>query len=279
MSATTWRIINTGSLDPFSNMAFDEAILRGYEIYNSPPTLRIYGWQPSGISIGYAQDADEVLDLGRCKDESISIVRRITGGGIILHGDELTYSLVSSKEDLGISAHISSSYKIVASFLMEFYKTLGIDADFACDVSSSNELGAPSVLCFAGREKYDIVVRGKKIGGSAQKRLKHVIFQHGSIPLKLQTERATQFLHNSADAELAGIVTCLEELLDRPLDPTILSEMLVDAFKRSFKVDAVRGFLSEQERDIFTQLKEVKYSSDDWNLNRIDKFREKIVCV
>lgn len=279
MRLATWRIIDMGPLDPVSNMAFDEAILRGYELYNSPPTLRIYGWQPAGISIGYSQDPDQMLDMTRCRRDSMPVVRRITGGGMIVHADEITYSFVASKADLGLSAHVASSYKIVAQFLMKFYKTLGIDADFAHDAASKDTLGAPTALCFAGREKYDIVVSGKKIGGSAQKRIKDVIFQHGSIPLYLDIKKSEHFLRNSCDAACEDSVTSLEKILGRPLNYAILTEMLIDSFTQSFNINGIRGTLSEDEKDVFADLKRLKYGSDEWNIKRIDQTKEKRVCM
>ncbi len=270
MSAS-WRIIDTGPQEPFTNMAFDEAILRGYELHSSPPTLRIYGWKPSGISLGYSQDPEEVLDIEACLNESMPFVRRITGGGIILHGDELTYSLVCSKEDLRLPARVVSSYKIICSFLISFYKALGIEAEFASD-SSSDETHPqrPSALCFAAKEKYDIVINGKKIGGSAQKRSKDIIFQHGSIPLSIDMRRASSLLCKKADTGDIHDSTSLQEVLGRRMSTPELSEILIRSFIRSFNVAPSAGRLSSAEHEIFMDLKTLKYASADWNYNRID---------
>lgn len=243
-----WRIIDTGPADAFTNMAFDEAILRSYSLHSSSPTFRVYGWEPAALSLGYSQDPRKELGIGSSGSSPVPFVRRITGGGIIRHGNELTYSLVCAKEDLGIPAHVASSYKTVSAFLITFYKKLGLDASFACDVARPGEkLGIPSVFCFDSKEKYDIVVGGKKIGGSAQKRSRNIIFQHGSIPFGL-----------------------LEQLLGRSVNAAELAKLLVGSFTSTFGIVAEAGRLSGTEEDMFGYLREQKYGSQEWNLDRID---------
>jgi len=265
-----WRIIETGALEPSANMAFDEAILRGYQRHCSPPTLRIYGWKRPGISLGYSQNPKDDLDIELCRKKSMPFVRRITGGGIILHNNEITYSLVCSKEDLGLPGHVSASYKIISSFLIAFYSALGIKAEFACDAPACGTLGIVSALCFAAKEKYDIVSNGRKIGGSAQKRSRGVIFQHGSIPLSFDGVRASSFLRVKAPDTGEDGATCLEELRSRYVRPQELSQLLIKSFMKSFNVKAETLQLSDAEERSFVELKRLKYESADWNLNRID---------
>jgi len=264
-----WRIIDTGSADPFTNMAFDETLLRGYSLHASPPTLRLYGWQPAALSLGYSQDAEYELDLEFCRRAGLPFVRRITGGGIIRHSNELTYSLVCSKEDLGIPEHVLSSYKTISSFLIEFYKRLGLDAKFACDASPGEKLGSASALCFASKEKYDIVVDGRKIGGSAQKRCRDVTFQHGSIPIAGGALEDLSFLRNKKAASTAEPAS-LEELLNRKVNAAELSGSLIESFKTTFGVTVEAGRLSAGEEKMFKDLKARKYESREWNFDRID---------
>ncbi len=265
-----WRIIDTGALDPFANMALDEALLRGYQRYNSPPTLRIYGWKYPSLSLGFSQDPARDLDIEFCRKRSIPFVRRITGGGIILHGNELTYSLVCSKEDLGIPARVLSSYKIICSFLISFYKALGIEAEFACDDPDYESSGELSALCFAAKEKYDIVSSGRKIGGNAQKRSRGVIFQHGSIPFRFEAETASSFLRSKAPAGSEYEAACLEDMLGPHVSVPELSRTFTRAFEGSFKVKTEALRLSGAEEALFRDLKALKYESVDWNYNRVD---------
>ncbi len=270
-----WRVINTGALDPFANMALDEAILRGYERHSSPPTLRIYGWKYPSLTFGYSQNPARDLDIEFCRKRSMPFVRRITGGGIILHGKELTYSLVCSKDDLGIPARVVSSYKIICSFLISFYKKLGIKAEFACDDPKYESPEELSTLCFAAKEKYDIVASGRKIGGNAQKRSQGVIFQHGSIPFRFETETASSFLRSKAPGAGEYRATCLEDMLGPYISAPELSRTFTKAFAESFKVETEALRLSDTEEAIFRKLKTLKYESVDWNYNRVDMSEHK----
>jgi len=265
-----WRIIDTGALDPSTNMALDEALLRGYLFHSSPPTLRLYGWKHPGLSIGFSQDPKRELDIELCSKRSMPFVRRITGGGIILHGDELTYSLVCSKEDLGIPVQVVSSYKIISSFLISFYNSLGIKAEFACDTQTRAASGTPSALCFAAKEKYDIVSNGRKIGGSAQRRIGNVIFQHGSVPITFEKGMASLFLRVKPPDADESRATCLKDILGRDAKIPELSRLLTEAFVKSFDVEIEARGLSEPEKISLARMKTFKYESADWNFNRVE---------
>ncbi|PON11393.1 lipoate--protein ligase family protein, partial [Candidatus Entotheonella serta] len=89
-----WRFLNTGDHSPGMNMALDEAILQACEAGVAPPTLRVYGWQPPALSLGYAQNVTKEVNVAACQRYGIEIVRRPTGGRAVLHDDEVTYSVV-----------------------------------------------------------------------------------------------------------------------------------------------------------------------------------------
>jgi len=192
---TTWRLIDTGLLDGPANMAVDEALLDCFDPTNSLPVLRLYGWSPPAFSIGRFQDAAAILNLDKCREAGIPVVRRITGGGLIYHAEELTYAIVCAPRQIPPAPSVKDSFRVLTSFIFRFYGKMGLDARYAVDHNpSGTRLGTRSPLCFAGRETYDILVEGKKIGGNAQRRLKNVIFQHGSIPLRNCLAIATPFV-------------------------------------------------------------------------------------
>ena len=120
-----WKFLDSGFADCHMNMAIDKAMLDNYD---GMPVLRIYGWRPAAFSIGYFQDPEEELDLELCMEKGIGAVKRITGGGVIFHKDEITYSLVCSQDDLNVPAFSKESYKKICSFLIETYKDLGLNA-------------------------------------------------------------------------------------------------------------------------------------------------------
>ena len=94
MERRIWRLIISQPLQCYENMAVDEALmLSHFENKGSAPVLRFYQWAPPAFSIGYFQNPQKEFHLDRLKTDNISFVRRLTGGGIIYHSDELTYSI------------------------------------------------------------------------------------------------------------------------------------------------------------------------------------------
>lgn len=264
-SAPPWRLIDTGPLDGPANMAVDEAILSCFDPERSLPVLRLYGWNPPALSVGRYQDAAASLKLELCATDAIPVVRRMTGGGIILHAEELTYSIVCSPRHLGDATGVKDGFRILCGFLLGTYRRLGLEAAFASDVKPAGErLGQRTDFCFAGKEEFDVLVNGRKIGGNAQRRLRGAILQHGSIPLESQVQAAARYLALPAPGA-AGAVS-LAELGVAP-EITDLKAMLVAAFEDSLGVRLAAGELGAEERLAAARLRETKYGSDTWNLH------------
>src|SRR5436309_414428 len=89
-----WRFINTGAHDATCNMALDEALLAVHEAGATLPTLRVYSWCQPTLSLGYAQNARQEVDLAACQAQGVAVVRRPTGGRAVFHDQEVTYSVV-----------------------------------------------------------------------------------------------------------------------------------------------------------------------------------------
>lgn len=260
-----WRLIVTPSFSGAENMAADEALLRSFNPASSLPILRLYSWNPPALSLGRFQKAAEVLDLGRCHADGITIVRRVTGGGVIYHADELTYSIVCAPEQIPPATSIKDSFRILTGFLLAFYRALGLDASYATDVVPHGiRLGERTPFCFAGKESFDILAEGRKIGGNAQRRLKGVIFQHGSIPLinraatglRYMKEQSLEYIVDTASLAEFGVSS----------DSNLLQQLLIAAFKEHFSVDCVTDRLSVAEKRDMSRLLAERYSSDLWNL-------------
>ena len=164
-------------------MAVDEALLpRIGEDFQ--PFLRWYTWSPGCLSLGRFQNPQSGLKTGAL--EQVPVVRRSTGGGAIWHHQELTYSLAFRVGDLETTG-VKETYERLCWFLLSEWQRRGWDAGFAKDggATLAQPLGTVTAACFAGKEPYDILVRGRKLGGNAQRRDRDLVFQHGSIPLAL----------------------------------------------------------------------------------------------
>ena len=89
-----WRLLIMPEGSAAYNMAVDEALFLSCHRDNTPPTLRLYSWNPPAVSIGYGQQTEQEVDPEKCRNYGIHIVRRQTGGRSVLHADELPYSMV-----------------------------------------------------------------------------------------------------------------------------------------------------------------------------------------
>jgi lipoate-protein ligase A len=264
-SPPVWRLIDTGPLDGPTNMALDEALLACFDRARSQPVLRLYGWNPPAFSVGKFQQAGDVLDLERCAREGVAVVRRVTGGGCIFHADELTYSIICSPEHISGVEGVKESYRRLCGFLLLAYRKLGLSPAFAVDSAQKHErLGRRTPLCFAGREEYDITIRGRKIGGNAQRRTRGILFQHGSIPLRNRLSRMTPFLRGDPPEQERWAVALAD--LDADTNDERLKGSLVTSFEENLGITLRKCAPTQEEKEKTALLRECKYLSDAWNL-------------
>jgi lipoyl(octanoyl) transferase len=262
--APLWRLIDEGPLDGPANMALDEALLSCFDPQQSLPVLRLYGWEPPALSVGRYQDAASALDLELCAADGIPVVRRMTGGGIIFHAQELTYSIVCSPEQVGEAVGVKDGFRRLCGFLLGTYQRLGLDSAFATDSNpAGTPLGQRTAFCFAGKEEFDVLVNGKKIGGNAQRRMRCALLQHGSIPLESRVQQGLRYLRDPAPGAAAAV--SLDELGLRP-ELAALKGMLVDAFQERIGVRLWATSPSAEEIAAAARLEESKYRCDAWNL-------------
>lgn len=245
-------------------MAIDEALLRSFDPAFSLPVLRLYGWNPPALSLGRFQKA-EVLDLERCRTGAVTVVRRVTGGGVIYHADELTYSLVCAPGQIPPASSIKDSFRVLTGFLLSFYRALGLDAAYAADAApEGTRLGEKTAFCFAGRESFDILAGGRKIGGNAQRRLKGVIFQHGSIPLVNRAATGLTYMRDQAPEQAEGTASLSDYGVSA--DRETLLRVMAAAFSDFFGIKLEMSALSEAEQADMSGLITNRYRADSWNL-------------
>ena len=223
----TFRLIRSQPGSAAYNMALDEKIFLRF-MEDGIPVFRVYSWKTPSITYGISQHAEGEINLKQCNLDGLQIAQRITGGGVLFHGDEITYSLVCSKEDVGEEREAFVSYRQICAFLMYFYKTLGLNVCFALEADDFKSKSLPHRLCSASHEKFDIVIGGRKIGGNAQKRSRQVIFQHGSIPLKVNWEFVRRYIP-ALPMNISSQVTSLAEELESIPDKQILEQKLICA--------------------------------------------------
>ena len=170
------------------NMKLDRELLHWVEQCSAKITVvRFYRWAVPTISLGKHQRAEEAVDQIYCQREAIPIVRRPTGGRAVFHDDELTYSLVSNHCQYFSLESVRDTYRVIAAGLKAGLRGLGISAQLAEGCRHSPPV-PPSGLknpCFLSPSQNELLLRGYKIVGSAQRRLRRSFLQHGSIPLQV----------------------------------------------------------------------------------------------
>jgi lipoate-protein ligase A len=258
-------LIDSGASDAATNMATDEALLLSYRPGTSMPVLRLYGWRPAAFSIGLSQNPRHLL-------KTDAFVRRPTGGGLLFHDQELTYSFVASAQDIGVSLGVKESFAHITGFILELYRALGLKAHFAKNTKRLlTRSPLIAALCLSRQEAYDIIVNGKKIGGHAQKRVRHLILQHGTIPLFLHPEHFMKDLRDDSRQDLSGAAS-LYEVMHRRIFLRDIKNIGCQVFCRHFGVTLHVTDLTPQEARMMKQLRHEKYATPAWNNDRKTSF-------
>lgn len=245
-----WRLLVDDPQDGAWNMAVDEAILLQRKNGTTLSTLRIYSWQKRTVSLGYFQRVDKnTADF--CGQNNIDLIRRPTGGGFVLHDQEITFSVVFSRQDLRDQRQAVEYFRIIATCIQNALSTMGVTVSLEENVFSGKD---NHFFCFNNPTKYDLLVNGKKVCGSAQRRYRDIILQQGSLILR--TPGDPVFWQQAAG---------LEEVLRQPIS----RDEICDAFQKSFAAELQLNFnsgkLTESELVLARQLTAEKYTRNSWN--------------
>ncbi|MCB9832306.1 MAG: lipoate--protein ligase [Planctomycetes bacterium] len=176
----TLRLVRFQPGTPSWNMAVDEALL----VSGGAPLLRFYGWRPFGLSLGWFQDEPAPEERADLAAAGIEVVRRLTGGGAILHAHEVTYSLSGPDGQGPFAGDVESSYRLVHGIVIEVLREFGLALDWARAAPRALKHQDQPFLCFARSTALDLVAGGRKLVGSAKRRRGGRALQHGSIVLR-----------------------------------------------------------------------------------------------
>lgn len=241
-----WRLLFVEG-DAAFNMAVDEALLR-----SGIPTVRLYRFLPRAITIGYFQRVESSVNIGEAENMGIQVVRRITGGGAVYHdgSGELTYS-VAGPERLFPSG-VGESFRYICEGLIRTIKALGLEPEF----SGVN----------------DILVRGRKVSGSAQTREEGALLQHGTLMYATDLETLARLIRPPEEKlKGKGLRTVLERVttLERELGRKVSYEEVIGATIEAFSFlgELEEGELTDKELRMVGEL-EKKYRDKGWNFRR-----------
>jgi lipoate-protein ligase A len=184
-----------GAYGAAENMRRDSARLEWLEQGNDArATLRLYRFDPPGITLGHLQDPLRELDADRCRAAGIEWAVRPTGGRAIFHAEEWTYSFAARLDDPRWGGTLDQSYAAVGALLLRSLLRLGVPAERAGEHRATGSGSERSAACFASTTPHEILLQGRKLVGSAQRRLRRAFLQQGSLLLGPAHLRLTEFL-------------------------------------------------------------------------------------
>lgn len=263
------RLLPLASYGAAENMAIDEAISLSVASKSQLPTLRLYQWTRPTISLGYFQsiaDADVYLREIQADDAGIEIVRRNTGGGAILHDRELTYSLALPLENANPGPR-ELVYQAMHQTVCVVLAGLGVSTMPYREIApgeprldtkpSRTGLRDPvpePFLCFQRRTDEDLICAGYKVLGSAQRRVRGGILQHGSLLLRV--------------SRFATVLPGIHELTGRVIDTCSLAQQLSDRLGTELGFAWELGELSHEELQQAESISQQRYRNEGWTRRR-----------
>lgn len=265
----TWAFLNSGFHDAATNMAIDEALLDWHSEKKIPPTIRFYGWKNPSLTVGHFQNVDKTIDFAGIKKHQCDFVRRLTGGSAVLHDDELTYSIIVNEHHHKIPHSVNEAYYILSQGLLEGYRELGIEADFAKPKQKPTDRSA---VCFETPAIYEMIVDGKKISGNAQTRKKGVLLQHGSIPMSFDADMlfdlfrfSNQSIRDRQRKKFIHKAISINDITNKVHTYDMLVSAFSQGFKQSLQIETEEIQLSNEQWDYIDHLRTTKYITDTWN--------------
>ncbi len=239
------------------NMAKDHAILQSLSMSDSLPALRLYSWDHASVTIGYFQEIEKYVNTDYCRKNGISITRRDTAGGTVLHHMELTYSFTLSLNNGIVPVSVEDSFRSIISPLINSINSFTINAEY--------------------RPVNDIVVNNRKISGSAQVRKRGILQQHGTLILDIDRSIISSAIRmDEAKLKKRGFssgaesVTSIRDETGIEINEDFIEKLrmiIIEKFSKSFNINFSDRGLSDTEIEIM-ELSRKKYASDDWNLKR-----------
>ena len=234
-----WKHIDTGLNTVSFNMNLDLQIAKS--LPEDTAVLRTYRWQPFCISLGANQKNDSI-DSYSANKNNIDIVIRPTGGRAILHSEELTYSVILpinfNSSAKNIYHEINIALKKGLTFFnpkLEAIQLESVQADFQSLYKETK-----GIICFAVPAKSELKYNGRKVVGSAQRKLDKTILQHGSILCGKYHLNIVNYMKISdiekikLKNEIESSTTTLDQILNQNVDYEILSESILKGFEKYF---------------------------------------------
>lgn len=240
-----FRLLDHGPCPPAWNMAVDCALWRSHAENGGPPTIRFYQWVQPTLSVGAGQKLPPDLTKERLEALGWAFVRRPSGGRAVLHGGDLTYSVVAGQRE-GFPPSVRAVYRRLCRGLQAGLAQLGITASTGTPSRNSRK----EFHCFAWISDGDLSFQGKKFAGGAQVWRSDTFLQHGSIMVDPPAANWQQFQTlPDLNQPFPPNTTCLSEILERPVSISSLKTALQQGLREELNITLMPGDLTTWEED------------------------------
>ncbi len=256
-SNNNWRLLFTPDVDAYMNMAIDEALTRKcIDSEDRPATIRFYTWKETSCSIGYFQKIENVFKAPNNK--RIPVVRRPTGGGIVYHGNDITFSIVKRRTQSSRQENMTSFYKLIGESLLRGLELLGFTCTFYQPEEESHRLEpkrkplnsflSQQSFCSVTPARYDIMINGSKVAGYAARKSQEAVLCQGYLDVH---KRWKEQYNDSREKAI-----------------NLLFDNLADSFINVFGITLTSSQLTEEEMRSANEIRNNKYACDEWNYRK-----------
>ena len=229
---TELRLILDSAHSATFNMAADEFLMESQRDPKVSPVLRVYTWDAPAVTVGYFQEVEEVARRLKSKEKKISVVRRLTGGGLVMHGRDVTFSLLLKNNNPFLPSDVKMSYLKVNEALRLGIKELYPEMDYADCKTVPSGRGDGERVCFEKPSCYDLLIGKQKVVGASQRRRDGVILHQSTVFLK---------------------------------DPIkTVTEKILKGFRELWKIDFEEKPLSGEEIKLIQKKEVERYGSPEW---------------
>jgi lipoate-protein ligase A len=245
----TWRLVDSGIVEPSESAALDEAILEAHSSGEAPNTLHFYRRAAPTVSIGYFQKVDETVELGECERLGVAVIRRRSGGSsIYTDAGQLIFGLVVRASDLPKGRE--ESFRFICSAIARAVGSLGVGAYY--------------------RPTNDVEVGGRKVSGNAQLISRGSVLHHGTVLVDTSTSNMDAVLKVERTKRPSLVkpsdrVTTLTSILGSRPDIDVVKGNIAREISAAFACKLDKASLSSKEKDLVRKLVHERYGRKDWN--------------
>ncbi|MBT3268755.1 hypothetical protein HN371_16490 [Candidatus Poribacteria bacterium] len=264
---SAWRLLDMGASGAAYNMAVDAVLLR-QQGQESRPTLRVYRWSDIAITVGYSVAADRALNMSGCDAAGMAVMRRLTGGGVVVHDGALTFSLVAPLPCYDLPSSAEGLHRLAMEGVRRALARAGVAANHSDGTAMAD--GESPNWCMTRAYCHDLVTPAGKVAGGADRRTRDGVLYQGYLRLRAPARDTLEAAYPSdahqafatqppaediaaspvrEDDTVVGLVAALSDLLG-PMRASDLTLQEHDAGRETADaVFAAPGWLSGSPRE------------------------------